>query len=663
MSLQSHNKLQQTQKFQQRMMSQEDIIAENILKRAEIARIARQLKTKLFKAGLKVLETQGKSPVPDSESSTTLSHKSIESNQIHKNINRNIRSDELNGDSRSPNSSTFSTSPINEQIKTDFTDPSTSNSTPYGYSNRDIHSNNNSSPYYHKDHVSGQNYTNPMVSNLTRSLQTSASSYENMRVSRKLDDLKTKIGHNGNASINNFPKIHRKENDDNQAETEMESPIKKRKSIIFPRSQSTKSIPTALARPSELKRFASSDNLSQDLSFSSCYDTTSSLNGSPMRKPNMSTNNLASSPIYNNTATPKQRIIKATKIAQLPTSSNYRSTNHEEDETNKEEEDGDSTINEENTTTDTTKSNSKYSKLMENKRESTDRKIANSTGITYFGAEEEEEEDEEDEESDPIEPPKTPTLSSKKLAKASSSSQKQLANGNSPPVPSTPKSKIVSTRDFKTPTTNSRYINDNEEGADLLLYLSNSPAVPTKDRDSYGFQMLAMPTTPKAGSTGLHISGTPQIPFDSTPPRSVLPPLPFSTPSVTLEKLTASTPDVTSTFIGSSNLDKSKNNSSFSKSNNITGTPQQVSNTNNGVKLNVLATPNNSLSRNRALGYNAQTPGFSMSDYVNFFTPSPRLLGTPDVSLHFSKSSNFLGFSKDLNSVAGNPKNPEDHIL
>lgn len=659
MSLQSQNKLQQTQKHQQRMMSQEDIIAENILKRAEIARIARQLKTKLFKAGLKVLETQGKSPIPDPESSTTLSHKSIESNQIHKNLNENIRSDDLNDDSRSPNSSTFSTSPINEQIKTDFTDPSTSNSTPYVYSNRNNHNNNNSSPYYHKDHVSAQNYTNAMVNNLTRPLQTaSSSSSENMKSSRKLDDIKTRIGNNGNGSINNSSKIHREQNEDNEVETEMESPIKKRKSIVFARSQSTKSISSALQRPSEMKRFASSDNLSQDLSFSSRYDTTSSLNGSPMRKPNMLTNNLASSPIYNNTATPKQRVIKLTKTTQLPTSSNYRSMDHEEEDTTKED-DGDSTINEENTTSDTTKSNYKYSKSMENKKETMDRKIANSTGITHFGADDED--DAEEEKSNPIEPPKTPTLSSRKLTKVSSSSQKQTTNGNTLAVPSTPKSKIVSTKDFKTPTTNSRYINDNEEGADLLLYLSNSPAVPTRDRDSYGFQML--PTTPKAGSTGLHISGTPQIPFDSTPPRSVLPPLPFSTPSVSLEKLSASTPDVSSTFIGSSSLDKSKNNSSYSKSNNITGTPQQVSNTSNGIKLNVPATPNNSLSRNRALGYNAQTPGFSMSDYVNFFTPSPRLLGTPDVSLHFSKSSNIFGFSKDLNSVAGNPKNPEDHIL
>ncbi|GMF06573.1 unnamed protein product [[Candida] boidinii] len=233
MSLQSQKKLQQTQKHQQRIMSQEDIIAENILKRAEIARIARQLKTKLFKAGLKVLETQGKSPIPDPESSTTLSHKSIESNQIHKNLNENIRSDDLNDDSRSPNSSTFSTSPINEQIKTDFTDPSTSNSTPYVYSNRNNHNNNNSSPYYHKDHVSAQNYTNAMVNNLTRSLQTAASSSsENMKSSRKLDDIKTRIGNNGNGSINNSSKIHREQNEDNEVETEMESPIKKRKSII-----------------------------------------------------------------------------------------------------------------------------------------------------------------------------------------------------------------------------------------------------------------------------------------------------------------------------------------------------------------------------------------------------------------------------------------------
>ncbi|GMG38547.1 unnamed protein product [Ambrosiozyma monospora] len=44
--------------------AQEDIIAEKILKRAEIARITRQLKSKLFKAGLKVRESQGKLPSP-----------------------------------------------------------------------------------------------------------------------------------------------------------------------------------------------------------------------------------------------------------------------------------------------------------------------------------------------------------------------------------------------------------------------------------------------------------------------------------------------------------------------------------------------------------------------------------------------------------------------
>ncbi|GMF89312.1 unnamed protein product [[Candida] boidinii] len=127
---------------------------------------------------------------------------------------------------------------------------------------------------------------------------------------------------------------------------------------------------------------------------------------------------------------------------------------HEDEDTTKED-DGDSTINEENTTSDTTKSNYKYSKSMENKKETMDRKIANSTGITHFGADDED--DAEEEKSNPIEPPKTPTLSSRKLTKVSSSSQKQTTNGNTLAVRSTPKSKIVSTKDFKTPTTNSRY--------------------------------------------------------------------------------------------------------------------------------------------------------------------------------------------------------------
>ncbi|GME84138.1 unnamed protein product [Ambrosiozyma monospora] len=48
--------------------AQEDIIAEKILKRAEIARITRQLKSKLFKAGLKVRESQGKLPSPSKTS-------------------------------------------------------------------------------------------------------------------------------------------------------------------------------------------------------------------------------------------------------------------------------------------------------------------------------------------------------------------------------------------------------------------------------------------------------------------------------------------------------------------------------------------------------------------------------------------------------------------
>lgn len=146
---------------------------------------------------------------------------------------------------------------------------------------------------------------------------------------------------------------------------------------------------------------------------------------------------------------------------------------------------------------------------------------------------------------------------------------------------STPKASNRRTKETTTPT--SKFVNENEEGADLLLYLSNSPARTNtsskegKDYSSY----ISIPTTPKTSSSVFQFSSTPTFGIDSTPPRGSILPLPVSTPSAAIQS--------------------------------IIGTP--------GLGLGRIHTPGTPGSRSLV---GNKTPGFSMSDYVNIFTPSPR---------------------------------------
>ncbi|ODV83460.1 hypothetical protein CANARDRAFT_178863, partial [[Candida] arabinofermentans NRRL YB-2248] len=175
---------------------------------------------------------------------------------------------------------------------------------------------------------------------------------------------------------------------------------------------------------------------------------------------------------------------------------------------------------------------------------------------------------------------------------------------------STPKtSKFKKSIEFKTP--NSRYHNDNEEGADLLLYMSNSPARPvTSSKDTKELNVfLNIPTTPKSSS--VHMLQTPSMGLESTPPRNSLSGLPFSTPSISING-------------------------------------QQQPTTPNLQVFGNKGTP----STNAMLANGNKTPAFSMSDYVNIFTPSPaRHTRTPEFSTHNFVKPSILSYSKELNGV------------
>ncbi len=187
-------------------------------------------------------------------------------------------------------------------------------------------------------------------------------------------------------------------------------------------------------------------------------------------------------------------------------------------------------------------------------------------------------------------------------------------------VLSTPRTSAANkTKEFTTPT--SKFINDNEEGADLLLYLSNSPARATtsnKDNKEYN-SFINIPSTPKTSTSTLQFSSTPTFNLDSTPPRGVnILPIPYSTPSAML--------------------------SSQSRLEIPNSTVQPLLGTPNGTaKFHLPATPNNKL----AVGSSNKTPAFSMSDYVNIFTPSPRYSKTPEMG---------HGFLKTLPSAKDTPK-------
>ncbi|VEU21455.1 DEKNAAC102376 [Brettanomyces naardenensis] len=183
-------------------------------------------------------------------------------------------------------------------------------------------------------------------------------------------------------------------------------------------------------------------------------------------------------------------------------------------------------------------------------------------------------------------------------------------------------------KEFSTPTT--RYSNDNEEGADLLLYMSNSPARTSTSKDAKDTKdyssFINIPSTPKTSNSSMQFSSTPTFGLDSTPPRGSLLPLPFSTPSG---------------LIGSQLHGNTPNSSTLQS---LMGTP-------NGsiAKFHTPATPTNKLT----VGISNKTPGFSMSDYVNIFTPSPRYSRTPEMGhgipkSSYTKDSNSSGISKSL---------------
>lgn len=224
----------------------------------------------------------------------------------------------------------------------------------------------------------------------------------------------------------------------------------------------------------------------------------------------------------------------------------------------------------------------------------------------------------------PQQPPKTPTartatLDGGALAKTPSPNKPNkltVPNGHrhqsSNATISTTTSVPGAASLLETPKRRTPYISDNTEGADLLLYLSNSPARTTKESKDYN-ACLNLPQTPKAG-TAIQFAATgttPSFGLDSTPPRGGVLPLTFSTPSGL-----ASNSAVLQTLLGTPGTSMGK--------------------------FHAPATPNNKLPGKP----NNKTPGFSMSDYVNIFTPSPRYSKTPDVHT-FAKPSTALNFSKD----------------
>ncbi|GMM44576.1 hypothetical protein DAPK24_011510 [Pichia kluyveri] len=221
---------------------------------------------------------------------------------------------------------------------------------------------------------------------------------------------------------------------------------------------------------------------------------------------------------------------------------------------------------------------------------------------------------------------------------------------------STPKSSTIKTRDFSTPNKNGN--NSDDMGADLLLYLSNSPArnyhtnsVLNKqnienieheseheiehDNDNENDKLtngtsvskiknskeriINIPTTPK------HISSnnTINLNIESTPLRNQLP----------------------SQFFLSPNNNNNNNNNINSFMQPLLGTP---------IGIN-----NKSLNNNNNKNLINRTPGFSMSDYINF-TPSPRISRTPVDYNHIMYSKPVINYSKELNSITNTVREDEE---
>lgn len=166
-------------------------------------------------------------------------------------------------------------------------------------------------------------------------------------------------------------------------------------------------------------------------------------------------------------------------------------------------------------------------------------------------------------------------------------------------------------KEFTTPNKNS-----DDLGADLLLFLSNSPARTFNNRDTKDInKVLAIPTTPRSSGSAMNNMNL----LESTPLKNQLPPY-FTSPSL----VNGNTPSTA--FLQP-----------------LLGTPIGISVNN---RFQNPDTPNNRQS-NKNLN---RTPGFSMSDYINF-TPSPRVTRTPDFNHSVYSKPMFNNYSKELNII------------
>lgn len=173
-------------------------------------------------------------------------------------------------------------------------------------------------------------------------------------------------------------------------------------------------------------------------------------------------------------------------------------------------------------------------------------------------------------------------------------------------------------KEFTTPNKNS-----DDLGADLLLFLSNSPARTFNGKDSKELnKMLAIPTTPR--SNGTNLSNMNMNMLESTPLRNQLPQY-FTSPSM----VNTNTPSAA--FLQP-----------------LLGTPIGINVSN---RFQNPDTPNNNKQNGGLNNKNlTRTPGFSMSDYINF-TPSPRVTRTPDYSHAMFTKPMLNNYSKELNII------------
>ncbi|ODQ48696.1 hypothetical protein PICMEDRAFT_14226 [Pichia membranifaciens NRRL Y-2026] len=189
-----------------------------------------------------------------------------------------------------------------------------------------------------------------------------------------------------------------------------------------------------------------------------------------------------------------------------------------------------------------------------------------------------------------------------------------LENDNKGPSQSTllmtPKSSNR-VKDFTTPNKN-----PDDLGADLLLFLSNSPARTFNSKDAKDInKVLTIPTTPRSSGSNMNNISL----LESTPLKNQLPPY-FTSPS-----------------LGNNNTPSA----AFLQP--LLGTPIGIS---MNSRFQNPDTPNNRPS-NKSLN---RTPGFSMSDYINF-TPSPRVTRTPDFNHSIYSKPMLNNYSKELNII------------